>query len=54
MNKYNEKGEKHGPWEEYHSNGNLMYKENYVNGELHGLSESYYIDGKLWYKRYYI
>ena len=26
MNAYNEQGVKHGPWEEYHSNGNLEYR----------------------------
>ena len=47
MNAYNDKGEKHGPWEEYHSNGNLMYKENYVNGKKHGPWEDYYFYGNL-------
>ena len=32
MNEYNDKGEKHGPWESNHINGNLWYKGNYING----------------------
>ena len=31
MNEYNDKGEKHGSWESNHINGNLWYKENYIN-----------------------
>ena len=54
MNGFNENGLKEGPWEEYHDNGNLMDKENYVNGKLHGLYESYYSNGKLWYKVNYV
>ena len=54
MNKYNDKGEQHGPWEEYYSNGKLWYKENYVNGKLHGLHEKYYSNGNLDYKENYV
>ena len=51
MNKFNHKGERHGPWEEYHPNGNLWYKTNYINGKEHGLSEDYYyFNGNLMYK----
>ena len=46
MNEYNENGEKHGPWE-YYSNGNLWYKENYINGKKHGICEDYYYKGQL-------
>ena len=49
MNKYNDKGERHGYWEVHDSNGKLCYKENYVNGKEHGLCE-YYSNGNLWYK----
>ena len=52
MNKFNENGEKHGPWERYHDNGNLWYKENYINGELHGLYERYSNSGKSYIKQY--
>ncbi len=49
MNEYNDKGEKHGPWEVYWNDGNIMYKENYINGKEHGLNERYYSNGKLGY-----
>ena len=52
MNAYNENGEKHGPWEVYYPNGNLMYKVNYLNGKPHGLSEHYGYNGKLKTKQY--
>ena len=51
MNQYNDKGERHGPWVVYWSNGNTWYKTNYINGKEHGLSEDYYcFNGKLCYK----
>ena len=53
INLYNEKGEKHGYWEDYYDNGQLAYKGNYVNGEPHGYWEVYYENGKLHYKGYY-
>jgi len=34
MSAYNDKGEKHGLFEQYHDNGNLMSRVNYVNGEF--------------------
>jgi len=40
---YNDKGEKHGYWEKYHSNGDLMYKCFYVNGRLNGYDEDYFL-----------
>ena len=54
MNQFNEKGLKHGPWETYWDNGNLMYKINYVNGKKHGLYDYYHPNGKLTIKSYYI
>jgi antitoxin component YwqK of YwqJK toxin-antitoxin module len=50
MNKYNEQGERHGPWERYWYNGKLWYKGNYVNGEKRGPWEWYDENGKLRYK----
>ena len=50
----NEKGERHGYWEEYYSNGQLWCKGNYVNGKQHGYWERYYPNGKLNSKIYYI
>ena len=43
----NEKGEKHGCWEKYHSNGQLWYKGNYNNGKQDGYWEIYHSNGKL-------
>ena len=54
MNGFNENGLKEGPWEEYHDNGNLWYKENYVNGERHGLSEDYNYEGDLLHKQFFL
>jgi antitoxin component YwqK of YwqJK toxin-antitoxin module len=54
INLYDEKGKRHGLWEEYYSNGQLSYKGNYVNGEEHGLWERYYFNGQLWYKGNYV
>ena len=50
----NEKGQAHGLWERYWSNGNLEYKGLYVNGKRHGLCESYWSNGKPYYKGSYI
>ena len=47
MNKHNEQGQPHGPWEEYYRNGNLNCKGNYLNGEPHGIFEWYWFNGLL-------
>ncbi len=47
---YNDKGQAHGLWEMYFSNGQLDYKGEYINGLRHGLNESYCKDGSIWYK----
>lgn len=52
-NQYNEKGQKHGYWEVYHENGNLLSKGNYINGEKHGYWEVYWFNGNLWHKGSY-
>ena len=54
MNKYNDKGERHGPWEVHYSNGKLCYKANYINGKSYGLYEWYYSNGELNIKQYYL
>ena len=54
MNGINDNGERHGPWEDYYTNGNILSKLNYINGKFHGLYESYYSNGKLWYKVNYV
>ena len=40
-------GLRHGPYEIYYKNGQLMWREVYSNGKLHGLYESYYEYGRL-------
>ena len=54
INLYNDKGEPHGYWEGYYTNGQLSYKGNYVNGKQHGYWESYYDNGQLDYKGNYV
>jgi antitoxin component YwqK of YwqJK toxin-antitoxin module len=54
INLYNVKGEKHGPWEYYFSNGNLYSKGDYVNGNRHGLWEYYWSNGDLSSKGNYV
>jgi antitoxin component YwqK of YwqJK toxin-antitoxin module len=49
----NEKGDQHGYWKTYWSNGQLRWARNYVNGERFGLYEFYYMDGELSQKKYY-
>jgi antitoxin component YwqK of YwqJK toxin-antitoxin module len=51
---YNEQGQPHGYWEIYQSNGQLMYKGNYVNGKEHGYWEWYHYNGQLESKEYHI
>ena len=53
INLYNEKGERHGVWEDYYDNGQLRYRGNYVNGIEHGICESYYSSGQLCYRKEY-
>jgi len=51
----NDKGQRHGLWEWYYSNGNLAYKCFYHNGKRVGYEELYsYNNGKLIKKIYYI
>jgi len=50
----NKKGQPHGLWELYLSNGQLYFKGNYINGQAHGLWEWYHSNGKLESKEYYI
>jgi antitoxin component YwqK of YwqJK toxin-antitoxin module len=54
INLYNAKGERHGYWEEYRSNGNLWYKGNFVDGKQHGYWGIYYDNGNLSYKGTYV
>jgi len=54
MNQLNDKGQRHGQWEDYWSNGNLWSKGNYNNGERYGYWESYYQNGQLHWKGYFV
>jgi len=55
MNELNINGEKIGYWEEYHSNGKLNAKGNYLNGKKYGMWEEYYhLNGELNCKGSYI
>jgi antitoxin component YwqK of YwqJK toxin-antitoxin module len=47
INQYNEKGQRHGYWEHYYTNGNLMYTGHFDNGDKIGLWGWYYVDGEL-------
>lgn len=53
MNQYNEQGKKHGYWEEYWYNGNLIRKGHYLNGQKYGYWERYHDNGKPKEKYYY-
>ncbi len=54
MNEYNNNGLKEGYWEHYWSNGNLMYKGNYINNIRNGYCEIYEPNGKLSRKGYFV
>ena len=47
-------GIRHGPWVEYHENGQLHYKGNYINGERDGAWVWYVDNGLLLLKGNYI
>ena len=54
MNQFNDKGQKHGYWEEYFLGGNLSKKGNYINDEYIGHWEWYDSDGNLYEKEFYL
>jgi antitoxin component YwqK of YwqJK toxin-antitoxin module len=45
INQINEKGHRHGYWEDYWSSGKLWFKGNYDNDLPHGYWEHYYSNG---------
>ena len=54
INQYNEKGQRHGLWKFYWSNGQLTHIGTYVNGKPYGLWEFYYFNGQLFCKGTYV
>jgi len=52
---FNDKGQRHGLWEIYHYNGQLMYRCVFINGKLNWFYDIYWDDdGKVTDKRYYL
>jgi len=49
----NNKGQRHGYWEYYWTNGNLAYKGLFHNDKEVGYEE-YYFNGKLFEKKYHV
>jgi antitoxin component YwqK of YwqJK toxin-antitoxin module len=54
MNKFNEKGQRHGYWEHYYFGGHLWYRINYINDVPAGLCELFDIFGTLKYKTFFL
>jgi antitoxin component YwqK of YwqJK toxin-antitoxin module len=50
INQIDTEGKHHGPWKEYHTNGQFWYKGEYVHGKPHGPWKEYRSDGRVWYK----
>jgi antitoxin component YwqK of YwqJK toxin-antitoxin module len=53
INQYDKDGFRHGPWEDYYTNGHLFSKGEYKHSAKHGLWEYYYSCGTLWDKGEY-
>ena len=54
MNQWNDKDKRHGPWENFYSNGKLEWRGSYVNGKAHDLWVLYYENGHLHYIGQYL
>ena len=54
IGEFNENNQRTGYWERYLSNGNIIFKGNYLNGLKHGYWENYWLNGKLLKKGNYI
>jgi len=54
MNQRNTKGQKHGLWESYWSDGQLLRKGTYINGKRHGLWESYHENDELQTREFHL
>jgi antitoxin component YwqK of YwqJK toxin-antitoxin module len=53
MNQYNDKGERHGCWEDYWPDGKLWSKIHYINGK-EVYYEVYFSDGNLYTKTFHL
>ena len=51
---YNANGQLHGPYEEWHGNGQQWAKGNYANGQWHGPYERWYENGQQLEKGNYV
>jgi len=51
---YNDKGQRHGYWEQNWANGQLMYKCIFINNKENGFEVYYSNYGKLTVKNYYL
>lgn len=49
----NDKGQAHGLWVTYYSNGQLDFKGEYINDYRHGFWEAYLYSGELAFKGHY-
>ncbi len=54
MNKFNEKGERHGYWEETYFKDVIWYKGNYINGEPVGCWEVFSAFGEITDKAFFL
>ena len=52
MNEFNDKGERHGLWENYLPNGQLSFRTEYFNDKRHGFYEEYSEDKLRWKGEY--
>jgi len=51
---YNDKGQPHGYWVKYYSNGKFHFKGKFINGKQSGYFEFYTLDGNANFKEYHI
>ena len=51
---YNDKGQPHGYWEQYYSNGQLSYRGKFINGKKEGYWEDYWRNGELHFRGNYV
>ena len=54
MNEYNDRGQRHGYWEKYYSNGEFLYKGHYLDGKVIGYWEFYELNGETMSKEFYL